>query len=137
VAPARLRTELGGDPAELDAARRGLERRGLVRGAGEDRLDLTAAGHAAHDRIVEGRRGALAELAEGWGAEREPEVAALLDRLAHAFVSEIPSPRMAAGADGPEAPPRRDAQIGARGADRIPGDGAPRNGANPPSHGAR
>ena len=58
----------------------------------EGQIELTAKGRSVLGQLVDARSQALAEILAGWSPEEEPEVRALLKRLAQAFVSEMPAP---------------------------------------------
>ena len=55
-------------------------------------LALTAAGRAAHERLVVARHERLNELLARWEPEIHAEVQALLQRLAAALVEQLPRP---------------------------------------------
>jgi hypothetical protein len=55
-------------------------------------IELTDKGRIVLRQLVDARSQALAEILAGWSPEEEPEVRALLERLAQAFVSEMPAP---------------------------------------------
>jgi hypothetical protein len=55
-------------------------------------LELTAAGQAEHERLVAAIRAGLGDLLQGWDPEAHPEVRQMLDRLSHAYASELPEP---------------------------------------------
>ena len=69
----------------LAPARDALGARGFVENG-----QLLPDGEAAYARIVEARREGLAELLDGWEPERHDEVRAMLDRLSHELVAEVP-----------------------------------------------
>jgi DNA-binding MarR family transcriptional regulator len=87
---ARLAAELGEDPEHVMPALEALRRRRLVEGGDGTAVQLSRDGRTAHARLVTARREALDELAAGWRSDDQAEVERLLDRLAHAFVREIP-----------------------------------------------
>ena len=53
---------------------------------------LARSGREAHDRFVTARKEGLRVLLRGWDVDERPEVRALVDGLAHAYVSEMPVP---------------------------------------------
>jgi EmrB/QacA subfamily drug resistance transporter len=73
---------LDGDFPELGPALGDLRQRGLV---GGEPPRLTTAGDALYDRVVEARCEALRSLCEEWHPERNPEVDAIIRRLASAL----------------------------------------------------
>ncbi len=80
-----------------------LKRRGLVLEiAGPDgeapTREVTAEGHATAERLIATRRAAIAELCEGWPADENPDLSALLTRLARELLRQAPVPEPAAAA---------------------------------------
>jgi MFS family permease len=89
-ARARALAEADGVPAERIAiVVAELRERELVAGEGEGPM-LTAAGRTCADRAVTARRELLAEVLADEGAGRDPEVAALLRRLARELAGDRP-----------------------------------------------
>src|SRR5262249_29854548 len=92
VAPARLSAELKVKSDEIAGPIDRLCTLGYVAKSATGDLALTAAGRAAHDRLVAARRDRLNELLERWEPEKHAEVQALLQRLAAALVEQLPPP---------------------------------------------
>jgi len=92
VAPARLSAELKVKSDEIAGPIDRLCTLGYVAKSATGDLALTAAGRAAHDRLVAARRDRLNELLERWEPEKHAEVQALLQRLAAALVEQLPRP---------------------------------------------
>jgi DNA-binding MarR family transcriptional regulator len=82
------------DPSVIGPAVDGLIDAGLMTGeegavkGGERRLQLTAAGAEAIDRLTEARRAGLSDLLEGWDVESHPEVAAMVRQLAESLLAD-------------------------------------------------
>ena len=88
-----LADDLGADRAALGAALADLRARGLVEPGGDGRtVVLARSGRDAHDRFVTARKEGLRVLLRGWDVDEQPEVRALVDGLARAYVSEMPAP---------------------------------------------
>ena len=97
---ARALAEADGVPAERIAEVAGeLQRRGLVEGEAQSRA-LTAAGHEHAQRLVEARRELLRDALADETAHRNPEVTALLVRLARELCGEPSTAPAAAPAAG-------------------------------------
>src|SRR5215813_8559076 len=92
VAPVRLSAELKVKSDEIAGPIDRLCTLGYVAKSATGDLALTAAGRAAHDRLVAARRDRLNELLERWEPEKHAEVQALLQRLAAALVEQLPRP---------------------------------------------
>jgi len=67
--------------------------RGLAETRTADELVLTAAGTAMRDRALAARRSGLTDLLARWQPEQHPDVLALIDRLARALTSDLPTPQ--------------------------------------------
>jgi MFS family permease len=88
-----LVAELAVDPGRVLAALAELERRGLVARDDGGPLELSRAGKETYDRVVAARREGLHELLAGWDPDEHRDIRMLLDRLAQALVSDMPSPQ--------------------------------------------
>jgi DNA-binding MarR family transcriptional regulator len=88
---ADLAADLGVESARVESALSGLERGALVVGR-NGRVELTDVGLRCHERLVAARRDGLRELLAGWEPDRHPDVRRLVDGLARALVSDMPSP---------------------------------------------
>jgi DNA-binding MarR family transcriptional regulator len=69
--------------------------RDIVEKRADGHLALTSAGVAMRDRIVAARRKGLADMLARWQPEQHPDVLALIDRMAQALASDLPSPKAA------------------------------------------
>jgi EmrB/QacA subfamily drug resistance transporter len=85
-----LADEDGVDPARVAAVVQELRERGLIAGENGD-AHLTTQGRVQTDRIVDARRDLLAEALADDSTERNPEVSALLRRLARELCGEPPA----------------------------------------------
>jgi DNA-binding MarR family transcriptional regulator len=66
--------------------------RGIVAADAAGNLQLTAAGSAMRDRLLEARRKGLADLMARWEPDKHPDVLALLDRMVGTLVRDLPAP---------------------------------------------
>jgi EmrB/QacA subfamily drug resistance transporter len=69
--------------------------RGIAEKGADAALHLTPAGLAMRDRAVAARRKGLADMLARWQPDEHPDVLALIDRLAQALTSDLPSPQAA------------------------------------------
>jgi EmrB/QacA subfamily drug resistance transporter len=92
-----LAEENGVDPARVADVIGELRERGLIGGDDGDSR-LTPAGKQYTERVVRARRDLLAEALADGSAERHPELAALLQRLARELCGEPPAARAASPA---------------------------------------
>jgi EmrB/QacA subfamily drug resistance transporter len=60
--------------------------------------EVTPEGHDVAERLIATRRAAIAELCEGWPSEENPDLAALLTRLARELLRQAPERQPAAAA---------------------------------------
>ena len=88
--------------AELEIPQQALEGpldalcdRDIVEKRADGHLALTPAGVAMRDRIVAARRKGLADMLARWQPEQHPDVLALIERMAQALASDLPSPKAA------------------------------------------
>jgi DNA-binding MarR family transcriptional regulator len=69
--------------------------RGIAEKAANGELRLTPAGLAMRDRVVAARRKGLADMLARWQPEQHPDVLALIERMAQALTSDLPTPKAA------------------------------------------
>jgi EmrB/QacA subfamily drug resistance transporter len=69
--------------------------RGIAEKAANGELRLTPAGLAMRDRVVAARRKGLADTLARWQPEQHPDVLALIERMAQALTSDLPTPKAA------------------------------------------
>jgi MFS family permease/DNA-binding MarR family transcriptional regulator len=88
-----LARELDVPRDDIRAGVAALTARAFVQAAGAGRVELSAGGRQALDRLVAARREQLCSLLDGWAPHEDDELAPVLDRLARALVAEMPRPR--------------------------------------------
>ena len=69
--------------------------RGIAEQRADGPLQLTPAGIAMRDRVVAARRKGLADMLARWKPEQHPDVLALIERMAQALTSDLPTPKAA------------------------------------------
>ena len=69
--------------------------RGIADKKANGKLELTPAGAAMRDRIVAARRKGLADMLARWRPQENPDVLALIERMAQALTSDLPAPKAA------------------------------------------
>ena len=72
-----------------------MRERGILREGTNGELVLTSAGEAMRDRVVAARRAGIADLLSRWQPEQHPDVLALIERMAQALTSDLPTPKAA------------------------------------------
>ena len=72
-----------------------LRARGIAEMGAGGELRLTPAGLAMRDRVVAARRQGLADMLARWQPEQHPDVLALIERMAQALTSDLPTPKAA------------------------------------------
>jgi EmrB/QacA subfamily drug resistance transporter len=90
-----LSTELKIPEAALASPLDALCERGIAEKAANGELRLTPAGLAMRDRAVAARRKGLADMLARWQPEQHPDVLALIERMAQALTSDLPTPKVA------------------------------------------
>jgi DNA-binding MarR family transcriptional regulator len=60
--------------------------------------EVSPEGHEVAERLIATRRAAIAELCEGWPSEENPDLAALLTRLARELLRQAPDREPASAA---------------------------------------
>jgi EmrB/QacA subfamily drug resistance transporter len=66
--------------------------RGILAADAAGNLQLTAAGTAMRDRLLEARRKGLTDLMARWEPDKHPDVLALLDRMVGTLLRDLPAP---------------------------------------------
>jgi DNA-binding transcriptional ArsR family regulator len=92
--------------ATLAGPLKALRDRGIVAADAAGNLQLTAAGSAMRDRLLEARRKGLADLMARWEPDKHPDVLALLERMVGTLVRDLPAPGQLQG-PGPAAAGRK------------------------------
>jgi EmrB/QacA subfamily drug resistance transporter len=88
---ATLRRDFPASARAIAAQLRVLHQKVLIE-MQQGQIELTDKGRIVLRQLVDARSQALTEILAGWSPKEEPEVRALLERLAQAFVSEMPAP---------------------------------------------
>ena len=87
-----LSAELKIPENQIEAPLNALCERAIAEKRANGELHLTAAGTAMRDRVVAERRKGLADTLMRWQPEQHPDVRALIDRMAQALTSDLPTP---------------------------------------------
>jgi len=92
---ASLSAELNIPQGQLAPPLDALCARGVTEKTTSGELELTSTGVAMRDRIVAARRQNLADMLARWRPEQHPDVLALIERMAQALTSDLPTPKAA------------------------------------------
>jgi DNA-binding MarR family transcriptional regulator len=90
-----LAAELKIPPQALEAPLDALCERGIAEKTASGQLQLTPTGVAMRDRVVAARRKGLADMLARWQPDEHPDVLALIERMAQALTSDLPTPQAA------------------------------------------